>query len=192
MNSFMMVPAETEESVATQLQQKAPTLYSYVNAEINLIAAALHGLPRTSTLAVPKLYSGEVDISQLSKSQLCAHYQELPANKGPKGTKLQMQFFLARVGFMAPGKTITVKGIVPFTDSSADAMKYSNGILLTVEPPVEALIWKKAAYITPLSNNLDKTEYLFYPDTRFTVKEWKDHNKEVHGRRVVEIVMQVL
>lgn len=42
MNSFMMVPADTEESVATQLQQKAPTLYSYVNAEINLIAAALH------------------------------------------------------------------------------------------------------------------------------------------------------
>jgi hypothetical protein len=187
-----MVPAESETEVALQLKEKAPKLYSYVNAEINLITAGLQGLPRTCIKAVPKLYSGQVDIFQLSTSQLCAHYKELPANKGPKGTLLQLPLSQASKGFMAVGNTITVKGVVSFTDSVQDALTYSNGILLTIEPPANDLVWEKAAYVTPLSNNLDKTEYIFYPGTQYIVKEWNFLSKVIYGKAVIEIVLEVI
>lgn len=192
MNSFMMVPAESEASVAQQFIEVAPTLYTYVNAEINLIAAGLQGLPRTCIEAVPKLYSGQFDISNLSNSQFFAHYEELPANAGPRGAALNMPINQARKGFMAVGNTVTVKGIISFTDSLNEAMHYSNGMLITVEPPADDLVWEKAAYVTPLSTDLDKNEYIFYPGTQYRVKKWAYHVRYKYGKRVVEIVLQVI
>jgi hypothetical protein len=190
MNSFMMVPANSLEDVQSQLQLKAPSLFSHNEAEVAIIVAALQSMPRTSIMAIPKLYSGQVAIANLGTEHFASYYFELPANSDPSLPPLQMALDQALATFMAVGNSITLKTFMSFTDSFADAQKYSNGIVIIVRPLDNAVIWENVTYITPLSDGPDKTEYLFYPTTKFIVEDIK--HVVVNSKNLVELYLQPL
>lgn len=171
MNSFMMVPADSLADVQTQLQAKAPTLQTMNVSESNIIVAAIRSMPKTSVISKPKLYSGQVAISNLGTSHFATYFQELPANHDSSLPPLEMDLNTALSTFLAVGNTITLKSFLSFTDSFEDAEHYSNGIIIIVSPPDEAVIWEQTTYITPLSDGPDKTEYLFQPNTQFIVQD---------------------
>ncbi|KAI0712461.1 hypothetical protein C8Q76DRAFT_651968, partial [Earliella scabrosa] len=95
MNSFMMQPAASEPDVAQQLSVVAPDLQHFSAVENRLLAAAVRALPRTCTLATPYLFSGQVDIYQMGTSRFGIETLECPANAGPVGAPLEVQFAAA-------------------------------------------------------------------------------------------------
>ncbi len=194
MNSFMMTPAQSLEEVTNQLNEVAPQLYQYNQAENNILTAAFLSMPRTSTLAKPQLYSGQVDISNLGTEHFATEFLEFSGNAGPVGNPLQMPLEQAFSTFIQVGKIITTKMVWSFTDSIEDAMHYQNGILLIVNPPEGAVSWNFANYITPLSDDPNKTEYTFPPNTKFLIqnieqKPIQQGNQQVN---VWEITLQVI
>ncbi len=169
MMSLMMKPADSLESVQTQLAEHAPKLIEYNQAEEELITQAVMNLPRALVAEKPTLYHGGPDISNMSKDEFCAQFQELPANIGPVGRPLTLNFNESLTSILRPQNIITKKGFWSFTDSMKDAIHYSNGILVKVIPPENSEYWPTAAYLTPLSDGPEKTEYLFVPGTSFKV-----------------------
>ncbi|WP_444997601.1 hypothetical protein [Aliikangiella sp. IMCC44359] len=190
MNSFMMVPANSLQEVQSQLDEKASSLYINNLSEINIITAALLSMPRTSCLAKPKLYSGQVAISNLGTEHFATYFLELPANSDPAQPPLQMPLTDAINSFLAVGNTVTLKSFMAFTDSFKDAQHYSNGIVLIVSPPNDAVTWDKCTYITPLSDGPEKTEYLFQVNTQFKVLDTK--KVTVNSNELIEIYLQVV
>lgn len=189
MNSFMMVPADTLANVQAQLEAKAPALSSGVASESNVVSAAMRSMPRTTTQAKPKLYSGQVAIANLGPVHFATYFQELPANNNAALPPLEMPLVDAVKGFLAVGNTVTLKTFMSFTDSQQDAMHYSNGIVLIVSPPDGATIWHNATYITPLSDGPEKVEYLFQPNTKFKVQEIDEIVQD--GKTLTELYLQV-
>ncbi len=168
MNSFMMVPADSLANVQAQLAEVAPQLHPLNTSQINLIMNGLNAMPPSSVYSKPRLYSGQVDVSNLGTQHFATYFTQLPYN-WEEGTPLEMPLEEAIDTFMQVGKTITLKGVMSFTDSLEDAMKYSNGIVLNVAPPTGALTWTDNTYITPLSDDPAKTEYLFKAGAAFKV-----------------------
>jgi hypothetical protein len=190
MNSFMMTPAHNLDEVVAQLNEVAPQLYQYNQAENNILTTAFLSMPRTSTLAKPHLYSGQVDISNLGTEHFATEFLEFPGNAGPVSNPLQMPLQEALSSFIQVGKTITTKMVWSFTDSIEDAMHYQNGILLIANPPEGAVLWDCANYVTPLSDDPNKTEYTFPPNTQFMIQ--KIEQKTIQEKNVWEITLRVV
>uniref|UniRef100_A0A0W0EYG6 Uncharacterized protein n=1 Tax=Moniliophthora roreri TaxID=221103 RepID=A0A0W0EYG6_MONRR len=167
MNTFMMKPASTLEQVQEQLNEVKDRPHRSSQAENALLSAAPSSLPRTCTLSKPVLFSGQPDISQMGLGRFCVEFLEFPGNRDLR--PLEGDFQEALKTFMSPGSVITTKAAWSFTDSEDAAMKYSNGIPLVVEPEPGAVVWDTTAYVTDLSTEDDKIEYLFSPGAKFTI-----------------------
>ncbi|KAL0065529.1 hypothetical protein AAF712_007440 [Marasmius tenuissimus] len=178
MNSFMMKPAKTQLEVENQLTKVQSELHKFGDVENRLFAAAVQSLPRTCILAKPYLFSGQVDIQQMGTSRFGIEMLEFPGNKGPVGNTLEVAFVAAERSFLKPDSIITTKMVWAFTDTEADALRYANGILLVVEPPADSLVWDTVAYVTELSDDPKKTEYIFPPGSSFRVRSI-DHSGSV-------------
>ncbi|KAJ6256952.1 hypothetical protein Dda_7835 [Drechslerella dactyloides] len=168
MNSFLMKPASSLKDVQNQLAGVIDRLYTWSEVENRLLAAAAQSLPRTSIFQHRNLFSGQLDISQLGIDSFGVEFLESPMNSGPVGTPMVYEFKSALSSYMSVGKTLTTKMVWSFTDSVDDAMRYSNGILLTVYPPPFA-VWESINYITTLWDDPKKTEYIFAPGSKFKV-----------------------
>ena len=147
MNSFMIVPANSLQEVQSKLADKIDSLKTNNVSEVNIIRAALRTMPRTSVIAKPALYSGQVAIANLGTSHFATYFSQLPNNSDSSQPPLEMDISEAVKTFMAQGDTITLKSFMSFTDSREDAMHYSNGILISVIPPDGAVVWEQATYI---------------------------------------------
>ncbi|KAJ8077454.1 hypothetical protein AAF712_007451 [Marasmius tenuissimus] len=178
MNSFMMKPAETQLEVENQLMEVQSELHKFSDVENRLLAAAAQSLPRTCILAKPYLFSGQVDIQQMGMSRFGIEMLEFPGNKGPVGNTLEVAFVAAERSFLKPDSIITTKMVWAFTDTEEDALHYANGILLVVEPPADSFVWDTVAYVTELSDNDKKIEYIFPPGSSFRVRSI-DHSESV-------------
>ena len=190
MNSFMMVPANSLQDVQNQLKEKSSILYVNNISESNVINAALQSMPKKSCISIPKLYSGQVAISNLGSEHFATYFLELPANSDPSLPPLQMPLEDALDSFILEGTAITLKSFMSFTDSFHNAQHYSNGIVIIVSPPNGAVTWERGIYITPLSDGPDKTEYLFQPNTKFKVLDVK--KVVVNDKNLVELYLQVM
>jgi hypothetical protein len=190
MGSMMMQPATSLADVSAQLQNVAGSLLPVLDMLKRLTSAALVALPRTSLAAVPVLYSGQVDVSNLGETALATYFEEYPGNAGPVGTPMGEPVQTALQTFMAPGSVVTLKSFLSTTDSVADAAKYSNGFLLEVGPPAQALSWPTCAYITHLSNEASKTEYLFGPGAQFVTGS--AYPAVIGGKQVLVIPLTVV
>ncbi|KAI1650894.1 uncharacterized protein F4817DRAFT_212704 [Daldinia loculata] len=170
MNSFMMNPAQSLEEVKAQLDKVGTELHKFSDVQNRLLSAATQALPRASILLKPQLFSGQVDICQLGLDRFGIEFLECPLNKGPVSERLIYAFADAMASYISTGNTITTKMVWSFTDSIEDAMHYSNGILLVANPPGESWVWESAAYVTDLSDDPKKIEYVFAPGTQFEVQ----------------------
>ncbi|KAI8966498.1 hypothetical protein F5Y11DRAFT_309491 [Daldinia sp. FL1419] len=188
MNSFMMKPASTLEDVETQLSNVSDELHEFSNVQNRLLSAAILALPRTSILSRPRLFSGQVDIYQLGLDHFGIEFLECPLNNGPAGTELIFAFADAMSNYISTGKIITTKMVWSFTDNLKDAMHYSNGIILMANCPGDTLVWESAAYVTDISDDPKKTEYVFAPETRFEVKSV--NQAKVDDRSIVVIELE--
>ena len=170
MNSFMMKAASSEKDVRGQLNLVAPQLLKLCDVHNRLLSAALQSLPRTSIIAKPHLFSGQVDVHQLGLDHFGIEFLECPLNKGPVTQPLQIDFDTVLSTYVSAGKVITTKVPWSFTDTFTEAMHYQNGIILVADVPYDASwVWATAAYITPLSADPKKTEYAFPHRSRFRV-----------------------
>lgn len=169
MASFLMKPAETIDDLTGQLDEVAGRLRMFVDVQSRLICGALESLPRTSTDLIPSLYSGQVDVFQYTTSRFLPLFLEFPGNAGPTSVPLQMPLEDGIDTQLQPGKILTSKSFISFATSKQDGLNYSNGILLVLSPPTGALTWPHGAYVTPLSDNSRKIEYLLPPLSRFKI-----------------------
>ncbi|KAL0065512.1 hypothetical protein AAF712_007422 [Marasmius tenuissimus] len=169
MKSFMMEPAETQLEVESQLTKVHSELHEFSDVENRLLTAAVQSLPRTCVLAKPYLFSGQVDIQHMGMNRFGIEMLQFPGNEGPVGNTLEVAFVTAEESFLKPDSIITTKMVWAFTDTASDAMRYSNGILLVLEPPADSLVWDTVAYVTELSDSQRKTEYVFPPGSSFRV-----------------------
>ena len=190
MNAFLMVPATTYEEVYNQLLQVYSQLRVFNDAENRLVAAAFQSMPRTSVLAKPQLFSGQVDISNLGSQHFAPEFLQFPGNAGPVTEPLEMALEVALASFISVGATITTKMVWSFTDSESDAMHYQNGILLIANPPPGVATWEAASFITPLSDGPTKIEYTFPPGSSFLNQGME--MQTINGKQVVVITLQSL
>lgn len=188
MRSFLMEPAQKLEEVSSQLIKVVDKLHKFSNVQNRLLAAAMESLPRTSVISKPQLFSGQVDVSQFGLERFGAEFLECPLNNGPVGDELVVPFADVLASFVAVGKTITTKMVWSFADSLDDAIHYSNGILLTANPPNDHPVWQKPSYITPISNDPKKIEYIFAPGTQFKVQSIE--RATLMGKEVVLISLE--
>jgi len=188
MHAFLMSPASSYDNVYAQLLKVWQQLRVFNNAENRLAAAAFQSMPRTSVLAKPQLFSGQMDISNLGAEHFAPELLQFPGNAGPPTVPLSMPLQTALGTFIKVGATITTKMVWSFTDSEAAAMHYQNGILLVANPPAGAAVWDDANYITPLSDGPDKTEYTFPPGTSFLIQNVV--STAIDGKDVVVITLQ--
>jgi hypothetical protein len=170
MRAFMMEPADSLENLTAQLNAVMEQVYALNEIENRLLAAALEALPRTSIMSKPRLFSGQVDMGQLGMERFGVEFLECPLNEGPVDVEMAISLEDALTSYMAVGKTVTTKMAWSFTDNMADALHYSNGIVLVLDPPSEARVWDAVSFVTPLSDDPDKTEYVAAPGTKFEVK----------------------
>ncbi|KZV93126.1 hypothetical protein EXIGLDRAFT_54381 [Exidia glandulosa HHB12029] len=171
MKSFLMEPSNSLADVRRQLDIVVPELRRLSDVENRVLAAAFQAMPRTSVLAKPQLFSGQVDIFQLGVEHFGIEFLQSPLNAGPIGKPLVMPFANALSSFAAPGKVITTKMVYAFTDSFNDALHYSNGIVIVMNFPDDgSWVWEAANYVTPLSDDAAKIEYDFPPGTSFLVQ----------------------
>ena len=188
MNSFMMVPADSLQNVQAQLAKVALRLQQFSDVENRLLAAAFQAMPRTSLIAKPQLFSGQVDIQQLGTEHFGIEFLQCPLNAGPVTQPLQMPLEQALATFISVGSTITTKMVWSFGDSMDEAMQYQNGIVLVANPPADSWVWNTASYITPLSDDPAKIEYTFAPGTSFLVQSIEQ--TQVDGKPVCIINLQ--
>ena len=172
MNSFMMRPAHTLDDVKLQLAEVAPALREISDVENRLLSAAVLALPRTSIFSKRRLYSGQLDIYQFGLDRFGTEFLECPLNKGPVTDSMTIPFELVINTYVSPGSIITTKMFWAFTDTVEDALHYSSGILIIANPPhPTSRVWDTVSHITPLSDDSEKTEYIFPPRSRFRVLE---------------------
>ncbi|KAI1737937.1 hypothetical protein F4680DRAFT_426600 [Xylaria scruposa] len=190
MHSFLMKPADSLEDVKAQLSDVAKDLQQLSTIENNILSAALQALPRTSVFQHLQLYSGQVDIAQMGLDHFGIEFLEYPHNDGPVGQELITGFSDVLQTYVSVGKTITTKMAWSFTDSVESALHYANGILLVANFPQESAVWDTVAYVTALSDDPNKTEYLFAPRTQFEVQ--CVDKAMVNGTQVVVITLQPL
>ncbi|KAF3921811.1 hypothetical protein AA313_de0204348 [Arthrobotrys entomopaga] len=190
MSSFLMKPASSLKDVQNQLAKVVDRLYRFSEVENRLLAAAAQSLPRTSIFQHRELFSGQIDISQLGSDVFGIELLESPLNNGPVGVPLTDSFKTAISSYASVGETITTKMVWSFTDSVEDAMHYSNGILLTVYAPPIA-VWETANYITPLSDDPAKTEYIFLPGSKFrvlSIDQIRQSDKDIVGISLMPVL----
>jgi hypothetical protein len=180
----------TEREVTAEYERVAGTLRGMLDALKRITTAAVRSMPRTSGLAVPRLYSGQVEISNLGEPAFARHFLEYPGNAGPPPATMGMPLDRALRTFLAPGQTVTLKSFLSTTDSQQDALHYSNGILLQIDRAPSDPVWPESAYITPLSDEADKTEYLFAPASRFQMSD--SHQETIGGKLITVINMTEL
>ncbi|KAI0970222.1 hypothetical protein F4678DRAFT_436158 [Xylaria arbuscula] len=188
MRSFMMKPAESLEDVKAQLGEVISDLHELSTVENRLLSAALQSLPRTSIFQCQNLFSGQVDICQLELDHFGIEFLECPLNDGPVGKEFRIPLADVLKTYVSEGKTITTKMAWSFTHNIEDAMHYENGILLVATYPEGSRVWDSGAYVTPLSDDPKKIEYVFAPRTAFKVLSVQTHTfKE---RQLVVITLQ--
>ncbi|KAK3323759.1 hypothetical protein B0T19DRAFT_486077 [Cercophora scortea] len=189
MNSFMMQPAASLSDVDTQLGSVAGPLQSLSEVENRILSAAAQSLPRTSMFQFTQLFSGQVDIYQLGLDHFGIEFLECPLNDNTQDV-LEMAFSAATASYASPGHVVTTKMVWSFTSSATDAIHYSNGILLVANIPSGSVVWDKASYVTTLSDDPNKDEYLFMPGTQFVVESIAD--AVVDNTSVTVITLQPL
>ncbi|KAF7965013.1 hypothetical protein HWV62_1056 [Athelia sp. TMB] len=192
MRSFFMEPADSLEDVATQLPKISSRLQQSAIVANRLLHAAAYALPRTPVLAKPYLYSGQVDIQDMGTSRFGACFYEFSGNAGPIGQPLEVQLPAALDSFLRPGSIITTKMTWSFTDTIEDAMSHSNGILLIAEPQIGCVVWEEGAYVTDLSVESTKTEYIFTPESRFRVQAHEEWDLGAEGKQIQVIRLMTL
>ncbi|KAK2464971.1 hypothetical protein APHAL10511_003047 [Amanita phalloides] len=189
MNSFMMKPAPSLADVESQLTSVRDHLHEFSAVQNRLMAAALQVMPRTSLVAKSRLFSGQVDIYQMGLDRFGIEFLQCTMNTGPVGEALIMAFASVMSSYVSEGKVITTKMVWSFTDSVQDALHYQNGILLVANPPEDdSWVWEAATYITSLSDDPKKTEYIFAPGTSFLVQRIDEAT--VGDKQVVVINLQ--
>ena len=141
-------------------------LKANLDALKRVTSAALQAMPRTSVFAIPALYSGQVDVSN-RPAAFATYFLEYPGNAGPPPTPMGEPLNQALAGFLNEGSVVTLKSFLSTTDTQSDAANYANGILLQIAPNPGSVVWGQCAYVTPLSNEATKTEYLFGPGAQF-------------------------
>ncbi|KAL7786720.1 hypothetical protein V8C37DRAFT_391840 [Trichoderma ceciliae] len=170
MRTFFMQPAHSLDNLTAQLDEVVDEVYTFSEIENRLLAAAMQSMPRTSLASKPQLFSGQVDIQQLGTEHFGIEFHECPLNDGPVGVELAHSLTDALVSYLSVGKTITTKMAWSFTDNIDDAMHYSNGIVLVLNPPPDSWLWDDASFITPLSDDPAKIEYTAAPGTKFEIQ----------------------
>lgn len=170
MHSMLMEPAKSREDVDVQYDKVHLELLRYLDALKRVTSVAIAAMPRTCIKAKPKLYSGQVDIS-LPTCIFPVFFEEYPGNKSSTPEKMGMPLKDALSTFMNKSQVVTLKAFMAFTDSQEDAINYSSGILVEMSPaPLtnnSTGTWRQCAFVSKLSNELYKTEYLFTPGSKF-------------------------
>ncbi|KDN34373.1 hypothetical protein RSAG8_12539, partial [Rhizoctonia solani AG-8 WAC10335] len=183
MRSFLMTPTQSKQGVLAQLETVLPRLQYLSAVENRLLSVAVASMPRTPKLSVPRLYSGQLDMHQFKLDQFGIQFTQCPLNTGPPGTPLQIDLNEALETFLQPGEAITTKQAWSLSDSLDIAMTYQNGIVLVVQPPDDgSLVWETPSYVTPLSCDPNKVEWIFPLGTTFTVlstDHWDIHESSV-------------
>ncbi|KAL3451392.1 hypothetical protein BJX65DRAFT_293408 [Aspergillus insuetus] len=172
MASLLMEPAWSRLEVELQLLDVCDDLVRAVEVEGRLLAAAMRSLPRTSTLARPRLFSGQLDMAHLDIQSFGIEFVECPANQGPVCRPLRDTLNTALATYLAVGRTITTKVTWSFTDTVERALHYSNGIILLLDSfddDESPCVWDSVSYVTPLSNDPKKIEYTAPPGSQFRV-----------------------
>ncbi|KAK3688259.1 hypothetical protein B0T22DRAFT_148908 [Podospora appendiculata] len=189
MNSFMMQPAASLGDVSKQLGTVAGALQNLSEVENRILSAAAQSLPRTSMFQFTQLFSGQVDIYQLGLDHFGIEFLECPLNDNTQDV-LEVAFSAATASYASPGHVVTTKMVWSFTSSATDAIHYSNGILLVANIPSNSVVWDRASYVTTLSDDPNKDEYLFMPSTQFIVESIS--NAVVKDTSVTVITLQPL
>jgi hypothetical protein len=188
MASLLMKPAWSQLEVELQLLNVRQHLKKAVEVEDRLLAAAMQSLPRTSILSKPQLFSGQIDMDHLDMENFGIEFTESPANNGPIQQPLEDSLQTALSTYLAEGKTVTTKVTWSFTDSLQDALHYSNGIVLVLNPSWESRVWETASYVTPLSNDPKKIEYTTAPGSRFLIQSVEEARYQ--GRKLLVLTLQ--
>lgn len=170
MRTFLMQPAHSFDNLTAQLEEVIDQVYNFSEIENRLLVAAMQSMPRTSIASRPRLFSGQVDMEQLGTGRFGIEFEECPLNEGPVGVELTHSLTDALASYMAVGNTITTKMVWSFTDSMEEAMHYSNGIVLVLDPPSGASVWDSVSFVTPLSDDPAKMEYTAAPGTKFEIQ----------------------
>ncbi|KAM0255937.1 hypothetical protein ACHAQJ_005338 [Trichoderma viride] len=185
MRTFFMQPAHSLDNLTAQLDEVVDQVYNFSEIENRLLVAAMQSMPRMSLASKPQLFSGQVDIQQLGTEHFGIEFYECPLNSGPVGIELAHSLTDALASYLSVGKTITTKMAWSFTDNIKDAMHYSNGIVLVLNPPSDAWLWDDVSFITPLSDDPAKIEYVAAPGTEFEMQSVNYAN--VSGKAVTVI-----
>ncbi|PKK46320.1 hypothetical protein CI102_9796 [Trichoderma harzianum] len=188
MRTFLMQPAHSFDNLTAQLEEVIDQVYNFSEIENRFLVAAMQSMPRTSIASKPRLFSGQVDIEQLGTERFGIEFEECPLNKGPVGIELTHSLTDALASYMAVGKTITTKMVWSFTDSMKEAMHYSNGIVLVLNPPSGASVWDSVSFVTPLSDDPAKMEYTTAPGTKFKIQSIQ--HTAVSGKSVTMIGLE--
>jgi hypothetical protein len=189
MNSFYMTPATSEADVLAQLEANYTTVQPLNTSELAVLAAACASMPRTSVIQQPLLYSGQVDIYQLGTEHFATEFLQFPLNSGPVGTPLEMPLQDALNTFLTVGSTLTTKMVWSFGSTMSEAMTYQNGIILIAAPRRQSMVWDEACYVTPLSDDPNKIEWVFSPGTSFLITSIE--TRTISGKDVVVISLEV-
>jgi hypothetical protein len=191
MNSFLMKPTSSEKDLRSQFDLIAPQLHEFSDIENRLLSAAVQALPRTSLSAKRHLFSGQMSIHHLGLDHFGIEFLECPLNKGPVTHPLQINFDSVMSSYVSADKIITTKMVWSFADNTDDAMHYQSGVLLVANWPDDpSWVWETTAYVTPLSDDPEKTEYVFPPGSRFRVLSAE--RATVQGKKVMIINLQPL
>lgn len=190
MGSMLMTAATNEMEVAQQYSEVSSELVVMLDCLKRVTVAALQAMPRTGVAAIPCLYSGQVDVSNLGLDAFATYFMEYPGNAGPVATPMGEPLATALAGFLGQGNSVTLKSFMSTTDSQADAAHYSTGIVLQISPNAAHAIWGQCTYITPLSDEATKTEYLFSPGTQFLMGDAVQTT--IGGKSVMLIQMTAL
>ena len=187
MNSFMMEPAFSLHEVTTQLSKIASQVHRLSDIQNRIMSLAVSSLPRMSVYKRPIVYSGQPDMQQLSLDQFGIVFRESAVNSERGPLRIDLDVFLTE--YMSPGKTLTTKAFMSFTDEKSTAMGYSNGLLLVAHPPRGSAVWEGMSLVTPLAVD-GQIEYTFVPGTRFLVEGV--HREEEAGREIVVVELRVV
>lgn len=135
---------DSDESYTTRVA-KQPTLDGPVN---RLMSLALGALPRTSFFQHPHLFSG---VTGTDKPWLKFFWGESIDESLNSGHN----------------REITTRTAWSFTDNIHDATKPWPETLLIANVSKCSSVWEHAAYVTPMSHNRTKAEYVFPPGSQF-------------------------
>ena len=186
MGSLMMTPCSSEAEVSSQYSSVYKQLQSDLAALARVTQAAMVSMPRTSVLQKPQLFSGQVAISNLGMDAMAIYFDEYAGNAGPVGQPMGMPIEQALATFMQPGSVLHTKTFMSFTDSADDAIHYSNGIVIELNPAAGP-VWVQGAHVTSLSDEADKIEYAFALGSGFAVNGFD--KRVIDGKSVIWISM---